>query len=69
MKSAFNGVKVFGATLFADRQVLGEKVTRWLEDARSTRPGFEIVDVVVRQSSDDAFHLISIVVFYKDEIS
>jgi hypothetical protein len=63
----FDGVKVFSASMFAPRQVLGETVTRWLEEARR-RPGFEVVDIVVRQSSDDAFHLVSCVIFYKEPI-
>lgn len=61
--SAFNGVRVFSATMIAQRQTLGEEVTRWLEDMRR-RPGFKIVDIVVRQSSDDAYHCISITIFH-----
>ena len=64
--SAFNGVKVFSATMVAQRQVLGEAVTAWLEDARANQPGFQLVDVVVAQSSDSAFHCISITVFYNE---
>lgn len=60
-----NGCKVFSATMFAQRQMLGETVTRWLEEARE-RPGFEVVDIVVRQSSDNAFHCITIVIFFKE---
>ena len=30
----FNGVKVFAATMVAQREVLGETVTAWLKDAR-----------------------------------
>lgn len=60
---AFNGIKVFFATMFAQRQTLGETVTAWLADAKVQRPGFRIVDIVVRQSSDNAFHGISITVF------
>ena len=67
--SSFNGVKVFAATMVAQRQTLGEQVTAWLEDARKNRPGFQIVDIVVRQSSDKAFHCISIVVFYNEGLS
>lgn len=67
--SAFNGVKVFCATMVAQRQQLGEQVTAWLEDARVRRPGFEVVDMVVSQSSDEAFHCISISVFYKEDVS
>jgi hypothetical protein len=65
--SAFTGVKVFAATLYAQRLSLGEEVTRWLEHARETRPGFKIVDMVVRQSSDAAYHCISIIITYRDE--
>lgn len=61
--STFNGVKTFVATMYAQRQVLGETVSQWLADARR-RPGFEVVDIVVRQSSDAQYHAVSIVVFY-----
>jgi hypothetical protein len=67
--SAFDGVKVFAATMIAQRQILGETVTAWLEDARARRPGFQIVDIVVSQSSDEAFHCISICLFYKEDLA
>ena len=67
--SSFNGVKIFAATMVAQRQVLGETVTAWLEDARATRPGFQLVDIVVRQSSDRAFHCISITIFFNEAIA
>jgi len=67
--SSFHGVKVFSATVTAQRQQLGEQVTVWLEGARSRRPGFQVVDIVVTQSSDEAFHCISICVFYKEAVS
>lgn len=66
--SAFNGVKIFAATMVAQRQVLGEQVTRWLDDARGTKPGFQLVDIVVSQSSDEAFHCISICIFYNEDV-
>ena len=59
---AFNGVKVFSATMFADRDRLGETVTRWFQE----HPQLDIVDVVVTQSSDAAYHCITITVFYFD---
>jgi hypothetical protein len=68
VSSAFNGVKIFAATMVAQRQTLGEEVTRWLEDARARRPGFQLVDVVVRQSSDRAFHCISITIFFNEDL-
>ena len=67
--SVFNGVKVFAATLFQQRQTLGEQVTAWLEEARATRPGFQIVDITVRQSSDRAFHCVSITVFFNEDLT
>ena len=60
----FNGVKVFCATMFADRARLGETVTAWIQ----AHPSFTIVEFVVRQSSDDAFHALSITVFYWEEL-
>lgn len=58
----FNGVKVFSATMVADREVLGEKVTAWIRD----RPAIVIEDVVVTQSSDERFHCIAITIFYTE---
>ena len=56
----FNGVKVFSATKQRDRELLGEWVTRWL-----AHNDVEIVDTVVRQSSDSGFHCLTIVLFYR----
>lgn len=67
--SPFNGAKVFAATMIAQRHTLGETVTAWLEEARATRRGFQIVDIVVRQSSDRAFHCITCVVFFNEDLS
>ena len=67
-ESAFNGVKVFAATMMEPRQMLGEKVTQWIEEARRTKPGFELVDIVVSQSSDEAFHCISMVLFFQEDV-
>lgn len=61
--SAFNGVKVFAATMAQQRASLGDQIEHWLEAMRQ-RPGFEIVDVIVRQSSDDAFHCLTYIFFY-----
>jgi len=51
--------KVFSATTSRDREALGERVTDWIG-----REKIEPESCVVLQSSDDAFHCISIVVFY-----
>lgn len=69
MSSAFNGVKVFCATMVQQRQDLGDVVTNWLEDAKRTKPSFEIVDIKLTQSSDEAFHCISVSIFYNEATS
>jgi hypothetical protein len=61
----FNGVKVFSATMVADRDQLGEKVTAWMH----SNPQLKVTDVVVTQSSDEAFHCIAITVFYWEDLS
>jgi hypothetical protein len=60
----FNGVKVFSATMVADRDQLGEKVTNWI-NANTEK---KVTDLVVTQSSDEAFHCIAITVFYFEEV-
>ena len=60
----FNGVKVFSATMVADRDQLGEKVTAWIA-ANSHK---KVTDIVVTQSSDEAFHCIAITVFYHEDV-
>lgn len=62
-KNNFNGVKVFSATMAQERDQLGEKVTAWLAD----RPGLTVVDTIVTQSSDEAFHCLAITVFFREE--
>jgi hypothetical protein len=62
--SAFNGVKIFSATMAKAREVLGEQVTAWLLSA----PDREVVDTVVTQSSEEAFHCIVITIFYRDPL-
>lgn len=60
----FNGVKVFSATMVADRDQLGEKVTAWINANADHK---KVTDLVVTQSSDEAFHCIAITVFYFEE--
>lgn len=57
----FNGIKVFSATLFNERQLLGDKVTAWIAD----NPRNEVTEIIVTQSSDAAFHCIALTVFYR----
>ncbi len=62
-KLKFNGVKVFSATMAQERDHLGEKVTVWLRE----NPRAQIVDTIVTQSSDQAFHCLAITLFYWEE--
>ena len=57
----FTGVKVFSATKAKEREELGETITRWLK----ANADVEVVDKVVSQSSDNEFHCLSIVFFYR----
>jgi hypothetical protein len=59
----FNGVKVFSATMVADRDQLGEKVSAWM----NSNTHLKVTDIVVTQSSDEAFHCIAITVFYWED--
>jgi hypothetical protein len=61
----FNGVKVFSATMAPERDNLGDKITNWLKD----HPQCEVVDTIVTQSSDEAFHCLAITIFYWDRAS
>lgn len=53
---AFSTVKVFSVTLARDREQMGERITEWLKQHPELTP----VDVVVRQSSDEEFHRLSV---------
>ena len=57
----FDSVKVFAATKFTDRAVLGEVVTEWI----ASHPAHQVTEIVVRQSSDAEFHCLSLIVFYR----
>ena len=41
----FNGVKVFSATMVADRDQLGEKVTAWIANNKDKK----VTDIVIKQ--------------------
>jgi hypothetical protein len=60
----FNGVKVFSATMAQERELLGDRITEWLR----TRPNVRVVDTIVTQSSDEAFHCLAITIFYWEEL-
>jgi len=57
----FTGVKVFSATKAKEREELGDNISRWMK----SNPDLQLVDREVRQSSDNEFHCLSLVLFYK----
>ncbi len=59
---SFDGVKIFSTTLARERDALSERITKWLKE----NPRVEVVERVVRQSSDKEFHCLSIVLFYRE---
>jgi hypothetical protein len=61
----FEGLKVFSATKQKERDELGETATRWLNEHGKT---IEIVDKTVTQSSDNEYHCLTIILFYKKRI-
>lgn len=61
----FTGVKVFSATRARERDELGENLTRWLK----SNADLDIVETVVRQSSDQEFHCLTVVVFFRPKVA
>jgi hypothetical protein len=59
----FDGVKVFSATKAKERELLGERLTEWLDK----NPGSRVVDTVVTQSSDHEFHCLTITIFFQQQ--
>ena len=57
----FSGAKVFFATKARDRDALGERITDWIR----SNPAIRIVSKTVTQSSDSAFHCITVTLFYQ----
>ena len=53
-------VKVFSATMARDREDLGERITDWMR-----KNNVVPTQVDVRQSSDEAFHCLSFVIWYE----
>lgn len=60
--AGYTRVKVFSASRASERTTLGETITAWLAE----HPDLEVVSKTVTQSSDSAFHAISVVVFLKE---
>lgn len=62
MATTYSVVKTFSATKAADREALGEKVTTWMR----AHPELEVVEARALQSSDVAYHCLSIVMFFRE---
>lgn len=58
--NGYSGAKVFTATKAYDRDKLGDALTTWL----TANPDVEVIDTVIRQSSDSQFHCLSMIVFF-----
>ena len=57
----FTGVKVFSATKAKEREELGDHVTRWMR----ANADLEVIDRSVMQSSDNEFHCLTVIIFYR----
>jgi len=57
----YNSIKVFSATKAKEREGLGDVITRWIRE----NPDVEIIETRTLQSSDNEFHCLTIIVFYK----
>ena len=59
--NVFDAAKVFSATKHKERDELGERLSKWVQ---SMGDQITIVDKVVKQSSDNEYHCVTIVLFY-----
>jgi len=65
-----NGVEIFSASRMRDRGELDARMTAWLRRKQAdSRNSFEIVDVVVTQSSDSEYHCYSATFFYSESVA
>ena len=60
----FNSIKVFSATMAQERDRLGDRITDWIREHQN----YEIVDTIVTQSSDEAFHCLALTLFYNQPL-
>ena len=61
--STYDAVKVFTATRAKERESLGEVMSAWLKQMADK---IQVVDTKVLQSSDQQFHCLTIIVFYRE---
>jgi hypothetical protein len=58
----FTGCKVFSATLARDREAMSDTINGWM----AKHPEIEVVDKTVTLSSDQQFHCLSIILFFRE---
>ncbi|HEU0036122.1 MAG TPA: hypothetical protein VFQ53_36165 [Kofleriaceae bacterium] len=58
----FTGIKIFSATMVAEREALGTRITEWM----AKNPNLEVTEICVTQSSDSSFHCVTFTVFYRE---
>lgn len=63
--NGYESVKVFSASKHMDRDRLGETVSTWLAANRH----LEVVETVTLQSSDQAFHCLTMILFVRPRAS
>lgn len=61
----YDGIELFSATKFQDRDNLGKKVSGWIQ----TNPSLKVVATVITQSSDEQFHCVCITLFFKGKVT
>ena len=59
----FDGMVMFSATKHTERKEMGTSVTDW----RKANASATIVEVRTLQSSDNEFHCVTIIIFYKNK--
>ena len=57
----FNAVKVMSATTHVERARLSDRITEWI----AANPTLDIVEILITQSSDSAFHCLAFTLFYR----
>ena len=58
----FTGCKVVSATLARDRDAMTDTINAWL----GKHPELDIVDKTVTLSSDNQFHCLTIILFFRE---
>ena len=57
----FEGIEVFSATVAVERDRLGARVTRWIQENSDK----EVVEKEVKQSSDSSHHCLTILLYWR----